>query len=197
MSTKIYDGLIATRRNAFKVQRDIKAVIEPIFFDKFDQAAAALDGAEGNTWAETIKDVLWSKPHYGEFGYKPVGKPTSYGTRSDLYELIVLLKNDPFHTFTELDFGYDVVLLPNGEGLEWNPLVLLFSERSGDEYRKALISAGVVREYGYWNNTDSQDGVSDDEWRRRERAWSKLNVPADDGLSFRMPGEYETVWAKR
>jgi hypothetical protein len=73
-------------------------------------------------------------------------------------------------------------------------LVLVFSERAGDEYRQALIDAGVVTEYGYWDNTDGPEGMSAADWAAREKAWGALNVPSEDGLKIQMPSQVQTVY---
>jgi len=44
-----------------------------------------------------------------------------------------------------------------------------------------------VKEYGYWDNTDELEGISDKEWRQRGRDWDKIlndfnYVPSMNGL---------------
>lgn len=194
MSTKIYDGLLATSRDPFVVRRRIKEVLEPLFYDKFNAAwTLALEGQKrGETWGQT-------------FGWIPeaVGSASSlipnteYEVASQLYSMVEKLYSVPTHTFTFLDFGYEVCLLENGRGGLEPPLVLVFSEHGGRDYRKALIDAGVVVEYGYWNNSDEPDDVSPEEWSEREKAWSKLDVPRSDGLFMQMPSSFEAIYSKR
>ena len=190
MSTKIYDGMIAVDKNVFTAQRKIKEVIEPMFYDQF---YAALDMVRKNpdkTWLELF-EIFWSS-RYAAWGVK-IGDETEYQLDFRLYDLIETLRKDPRHTYSTLDFGYEVVLLPNGRGLSAEPLALLFSERGGNAYRSALIEADVLREYGYWDNADEPDDVTDAEWRQRGRAWSQLNVPRDDGLLIQTPSRASTI----
>lgn len=191
MSTKIYDGMIAVDKNVFAAQRKIKEVIEPMFYDQF---YAALDMVQKNTdktWLELF-DLPRSEKRYAAWGGM-IGDEAKYQLDFRLYDLIETLQKDPRHTFSSLDFGYEVVLLPNGRGLSAEPLALLFSERGGNAYRSALIEADVLREYGYWDNADEPDDVTDAEWRQRRRAWCKLDIPRDDGLLIQIPSRASTI----
>jgi len=40
-------------------------------------------------------------------------------------------------------------------------------------YEKFMKETGF-EEYGYWNNTDKPDDVSEDEWDERERVWDEV-----------------------
>lgn len=56
-----------------------------------------------------------------------------------------------------------------------------------DEFSKLLKRQSWFIEYGYWNNTDRNDGVSSSAWEKRRRDWDRAmpsGVPADDGFSF-------------
>lgn len=190
MSTKIYDGMIAVDKNVFTAQRKIKEIIEPMFYDQFFAALDMVRKSPDKTWLELFG--LSCKGRYEAWDTK-IGDEDKYELDFRLYDLIETLRKDPGHTFSSLDFAYEVVLLPNGRGLSAEPLVLLFSERGGNAYRAALIEADVLRDYGYWNNTDEPDDVTDAEWRQRRRAWSKLDVPRDDGLLIQSPSRMSTI----
>lgn len=198
MSTKIYGGMISTGMNPFSLHKKIRKVVEPIFHAKFAETMALLLEHKGEKWGDVIRDIRWTSPRYSSFGETAiVGNTIDISER--LYGLIVLLQRDPMHTFTDLDFGYDAILLPNGRGLKHKPLVLLFSERAGDEYREALIEAGVVQEYHYQNQSDQPSEISEAEWDQRRQAWSALDIPARDGLSISMPSRFESwyTYARR
>jgi hypothetical protein len=182
--------MIAVDRNPFVVQRRIKEVLEPLFHAHMADAIMTAETSAPATWAQTFR--LSGAARYDEWR-GPI--TPSDNMAHEVYDLMRLLKGDPVRTFSQLDIGYDALLIPNGRGVTIEPLVLVFSERAGEEYRRALIDAGVVREYGYWNNTDGPEGISDREWNQREKAWGKLDVPASDGLAIAMPTRFET-WRK-
>lgn len=190
MSTKIYDGMIAVDDNVFAVQRKIKEVIEPMFYDQFFAALDMVRKSPDKTWLELFQ--IFGSSRYAAWDTK-IGDETEYQLDFRLYDLIEALQKDPEHTFSSLDFGYEVVLLPNGRGLGVEPLALLFSERGGNAYRSALIEADVLREYGYWDNTDQPADITSGEWRGRKLSWSKLDVPRDDGLLIQMPSRASTI----
>lgn len=174
MSTKIYNGLRATDTNPFRVQKRVRAVIEPLFQARFTAAVAKAKENIGHEWGDVFS--------MGREGIEGVIPDQAYRISEKLYDLVERLRNSPVHTFSDLDFGYEVVVLPNGHGITQKPLLLVFAERGGDEYRQALIAAGVVTEYGYWDNTDKPSDLHPSEWSSRRKAWSKLNVPREDGL---------------
>lgn len=191
MSTKIYDGMIAVDKNPFTVMQRIKEVIEPMFYEQYfaayEMVRAEFDkGEESKTWLELFGPFPTADDRYAEWDRK-ISEDAKFLLDTKLYKLIEALQDDPKHTFTSLDFAYRVILLPNGRGAGAHPLVLLFSERGGSEYRSALVDADVLEEYGYWDNTDQPDEITDKEWRHRKRAWDTLDVPADDGLLINTP----------
>lgn len=196
MSTKIYDGLIAMDRNPFRVQSRIKNVLEPIFLAKFDAATDVAMSNAGKNW-DDVFPMLFPRRHPARDRWQKPIPTDAFEVREDLYRLITDLYKSPSHTFSDLDFGYEVFLMPNGRGIAHRPLVLVFSEQAGNEYREALINAQVVEDYGYWNNTDEPEDVDPQEWAERKQAWSKLEIPASDGLVIGMPGTLTTVWMNR
>lgn len=190
MSTKIYTGQIGVHLNAFVVCKGIRDVIEPLFKQKYFNAIDTAKANEGKTWTEVF-DLIGTGRLAEKWSY-PI-KYSLFDTPRDVYRLIEELRTFPTHTFSFLDFGYSVSVLANGRGpfpSSNPPLVLVFSERAGDEYRQALEDANVVREYGYWNNTDQPDYVTDAEWEERKKAWDFLSVPADEGFTIPMITQY-------
>lgn len=55
-----------------------------------------------------------------------------------------------------------------------------------------FVSKKLFKEFSYWNNTDSEDGVSDNDWRARGKLWDRilgdLAVPSIAGLSYEFVG---------
>lgn len=184
MSTKIYDGMIATTWNTFELNNRIRGVIEPMFKQKYFDAVNLARKSAGQSWAD-----VFQLRHGGKLEEKwdfPI-EDKLWDTPRNVWQIIEDLRTFPARTFSDFDFGYSISVLENGIRPDNPALVLLFSEReAGDEYRKALFGSGVVREYGYWNNTDQPEFISDAEWEDRKKAWSLLDVPADQGYLIQM-----------
>lgn len=53
------------------------------------------------------------------------------------------------------------------------------------EYLEALNATGLFAEYGYWDNSDRPQGVSDAEWDLRRRAWDEISN--DEGTLTHLP----------
>jgi hypothetical protein len=189
MSTKIYGGMIATTQNPFTLQKAIKETVEPIFHARFKEAVDIAVKHRGEPWKDVFPDVNWRSARYEELTEEAIPESTMDIT-DKVYSLIKALQEDPWHTFSDLDFAYEVIILPNGRGLEYPPLVLLFSERAGDEYRNALIDAGVVKEYHYQNQSDQPEEISEEEWDERRKAWDEMDIPSEDGLSSAMVSKF-------
>ena len=187
MSTKIYDGLRAVDRDPFVVARRIRDVLEPWYIERVKNTVAAALGAHETTYSEAFRFDL--PPSFRERWDKPI--PTfSWDVARDVVTIVDELFDSATHTFSDLDFGYQVVLLPNGLGDDSEPLVLLFCETGGRELRNALMDAGIVTDYGYWDNTDHPDEVTDEAWDERRRAWMgplDIDTPAEAGLMIEPP----------
>lgn len=189
MSTKIYIGQRSTDANVFTTADRIREVVEPIFAAKFADACKRAEGQEGELWSE----VFGLHGRLADDWDIPI-KKSRWDTPETVYKLVRKLQDWPMHTFTEdIDFGYTVSLIPDGRDNTLPPLVLLFSEDAGDEYRKALEDAGVVEAFGYWNNVDEPEGMDPKEWEQRKLAWDKLDVPAEGGLQIEQPSRMQAV----
>lgn len=57
--------------------------------------------------------------------------------------------------------------------------ILAYPYYSRNEYFDALMTMPEVSSYGYWNNTDQEDGVTDEQWDERRRDWDSLLEPSD------------------
>lgn len=191
MSTKIYNGMIAADSNPFVIRKRINEIVEPIFFAEFDKLSGIVENARANgeTWLQAL-----TLPNRS---FESWDREIERFPKPHLYRLIKELKDYPVMNFSPADISYSVHLLENGNGLRAKPLVLLFCENLGGTMRDALLDAGVVNEYEYWDNTDRPSSLTVSQWRTRKKAWSLLDVPATDGLAISMPGEFETVWVDR
>lgn len=192
MSIKAYDWFITTL-DAFEAMNLIKETIEPVFMAsiaynvKVAADAVLKAGSKEITWNDTDlrcygsdlgKEILPSKNRVGRLGY-------------DLLVYTEGLRQTEVHTFSDADIGYEVALLP---GPTTGDIVFrVFSESRG--YTKALAQQTWCSDFSYWNNTDRDDSISEEEWARRETFWCSLPLKAfrDMSLSFRNPSPVETL----
>lgn len=180
MSIKIYDGLIAVDADVFTVATRIREVLEPSFIAKFGEIFRELkELPEGSTWSDSPRGMF-------------VGEEKISGHSLDfrLYSKIEEYNRSKIWTFSDADIMYQVTILPNMAG--GNPLVMVFGGESR-EYIKAILAAGVAKEYGYWDNTDSLEDVTDEEWITRKKAWSSIydKSPVEVGVGFDSPSSMQ------
>jgi len=66
------------------------------------------------------------------------------------------------------DFDFELAIFPLSED---KVLGMYFTEQ--EDFRKLWLSKWFVEEYGYWDNTDKPDELSEKDWERRCRDWDK------------------------
>ena len=100
------------------------------------------------------------------------------------------LKEAQARNATDLyDFGMSVTLAPvNGRVIG----ILYANNR---EMGKAFTSHKAIRPYGYWDNTDEEEGVSEKEWSQRRGDWSQVLPsylsPSEEMLSYVFVHDYQ------
>lgn len=173
MSTKIYDGLRGTIEDPFELAAAMRFVLEREFHERFRGLADAMEKLDPGELAEAL----------GGQADKPLQKAR---IPSALHEAIQRVQESKTWTMSPLAIGYEVCLLPNGAG--GAPLAMVYGETAG-HYRALLLKTGVVEQYGYWDNTDPEEGVSEDDWATRKLAWTPIfnHAPSEIGLSFTHP----------
>lgn len=178
MSITIYEGLRAAASDPFEVGRQARAVLESVFHTKFKAAFEKAKLNKGSKWSDVffVENDEVIDPARADI---------------DLYKIVRFLHNSPTHTFSELDFAYEVLLYQNAAG--GNPLLLVFGENSR-EYRELLITNGIAEDYGYWDSADEDEEVSPEEWETRKLAWSDFADihTANNSLMIPIPDSVET-----
>lgn len=84
----------------------------------------------------------------------------------------------------QLDIEVSITLLPTETPGEF----LVFPIADNSQMMEKLGELPGLVEYAYWNNTDQPDGITDEEWDARGRAWDKAlgddGIPALSGFSI-------------
>lgn len=192
MSIKAYDWFI-TDLDAFEAMNRIKEIIDPVFLNNTAQnikiAADAVLKAEGEeiTWDDTDlrcfssdlgNQVLPNKKRIGRLG-------------EELLVYTESLRRTKVHTFSDADIGYEVAMLPGP--IKGDVVFRVFSESNA--YTRALAQQEWCSNFSYWNNTDRDASISEEEWKRREVFWRSLPMKAfrDMSLSFSNPSLLEAL----
>ena len=192
MSIKAY-GWFITNIDAFEAMSRIKETIDPVFLTSTARnvkvAAEAVLNAGGKeiTWNDTDlrcfssdlgKQVLPNKKRIGRLG-------------EELLVYTESLRRTKVHTFSDADIGYEVAMLPGP--INGDVVFRVFSESNA--YTRALAQQEWCSNFSYWNNTDRDASISEEEWKRREVFWRSLPMKAfrDMSLSFSNPSLLEAL----
>lgn len=71
-----------------------------------------------------------------------------------------------------VDFQFDVSIMP----FEGRIYGITFTEQN--DWRRMWMAKPFVEEFGYWNNTDAPDDMTNESWEERERIWNSILEPA-------------------
>lgn len=112
-----------------------------------------------------------------------------------IHRRIVELDRTATWTFDLLDIAYKAVLLPGRQ----RPLVLISGEKASS-YVEVAMADGIVRDYGYWDNVDPDEGLSEEQWELRRLDWGRALSrpgrpdfdlsPVEAGLTISSPGAW-------
>lgn len=199
MSTKAYDYFI-TDLNVFDAADRIRETIVPVFLDRFRQQQERLsERLQENinaTWDETFLADLPSDNQRILHEYiTDYSQCDTYALVRALYKRMTELKNSAKRTLSDVDIFYDVQVM---RGPEDNTIVFkVFSECR--DYTKALETQGWCSDFSYWDNTDKDNDVTEEEWERRKKYWDAMpyTPPSESSVGFTQPCEYAIILANR
>jgi len=81
-----------------------------------------------------------------------------------------------------LDTDFKVTIFPDSGRF----IGIAYTEH--DKWFEAWLKLPGIREYGYWNNVDPPDHVTDEEWEARREVWDRVlpgcGIPAMEGFSI-------------
>lgn len=91
----------------------------------------------------------------------------------------------------DVDFEFELTFFP----LHGCILGIYYCEHK--DLARLWMQQPFVQEYGYWDNTDPADGVSEQEWSAREENWktallSSNGVPCQNGFSITITDSFYT-----
>lgn len=197
MSTKAYNYFIASM-DAFDAADRIRETINPVFFDAFREQLDLLDERlqenVNATWDETfLADLPSDNQRILPAHITDINQCSDFAKIAALYERMSELKNSTRRTLSDMDIFYDVQIM---RGPEDNTIVFkVFSECR--DYTKALETQGWCSDFSYWNNTDKDNDVAEEEWERRKKYWDAMpyTPPSERAVGFTQPCEYAIILA--
>lgn len=196
MSTKAYDYFI-TDLSVLDAADRIRETINPVFFDAFreqlDLLNERLQENINATWDETFLADLPSDNQRILHEYiTDYSQCDTYALVRALYTRMTELKNSAKRTLSDVDIFYDVQIM---RGPEDNTAVFHVYSKS-NAYQKALEMQDWCRDFSYWDNADSDENISEEEWEQRKHYWDS-NDPAaplaDVSLTISQPSEILTI----
>ena len=165
MSTKLYDGILITEPVSWKIIREIRENIE----QTFEQLNRKL--TIGYLNEEYAQIVL--KKYYQDLGIYKNSDNKEDEDRGLYFNALQRYKKE------EIDFFKDKLLC---KVHIFEPVVGVNSEKSPayvinnnePEYLNNLLKLPYIKEYGYWNNTDKPDELTEEEWDQRRSDWNEV-----------------------
>jgi len=176
MSTKIYNGYLLDDMNVIELQK---------FLINFSDLIEVERKKLYYTHLVRIATEIIDKTKYGiHFGHKQYIKNDTIEPYWTAYrhveEAVREIKMKGLRN-PSCDFDCQVSIIP----IENKILALLYTERQ--EFTQIWENLEQVSEYGYWNNVDPLESVTDEQWDRRKIDWDLAmpsGVPAKTCLSF-------------
>lgn len=173
MSTKIHNGYriaAAGLLDPFEFLNDLRAVTTGIYRDLLATALART--------ATGLADAAVRNPEQSS-GTQPLTQALQEANRAHR-EIVRTGQRNP-----AWDFGFDLVLVADPDDRDWR-YALIYTEQ--DAYTDAWETNPVVNRFGYWNNTDRPDDVTETEWDRRRTIWNRVlpgyTAPASIGFTW-------------
>lgn len=186
MSTKIYNGYYLNKCSLDRLQafcmriRDrMEPVFEMLYASKVMKEAVDIidEGALLNAGLYVRRDI-------DKEVLRAIDNPKSSRLWSAMWmvhersnKIKETMKRD-----TAYDFDCQITFIPIKDKI----LAMVFTEQRllEEVFSGHLSIAGPqVHEYGYWNNSDKPDSISEEEWDKRAQDWDEVNIPAMIGLN--------------
>lgn len=187
MSTKAYDYFIASM-DTFDAADRIRDTINPVFFDAFREQLDLLDERlqenVNATWDETfLADLPSDNQRILPARITDINQCSDFVKIDALYERMTELKNCARRTLSPLDIFYDTIIM---RGPDSGTVVFkVLSENPA--YTEALTQQDWCSDFSYWNNTDRDDNVSEEEWERRRKYWREIPYAPVGDISIGFP----------
>lgn len=162
MSTKIYEAY-RVKGEAFKIAETLREVFVPFIKKSIRKHIQMWQDMPEDKFREMVKTML---PDH------VLPDKLTLLAYSDVLNLVFKKqKNSPYRNWDDLSVS--LTLRKSGKYVYIIPYFGCFYDRQGVRF---IFENKIPRleEYGYWNNTDKPDGVTNQEWGQRKRIWNKF-----------------------
>ena len=164
MSTKLYDGILITEPLSWKIIREIRENIE----QTFEQLNKKLTIEYFNE--EYARTILKTHSQALEIYKNPDDKEEDHGIYFNALQRFKKEENEFFKNklLCKVHLFEPVV----GTNSEKSPAYVI--NNNEPEYLNNLLKLPYIKEYGYWNNTDKPDELTEEEWDERRSDWNEV-----------------------
>lgn len=178
MSTKIYNGLKLNISNINELKKELvefnTKTLMPFYKKEYSKMIAALLTGKVDSARYKNKDNIDFKISIEET-YHEIYKDVRDRTK----EVLKTNRRD-----VEIDFDFNIVILP----IENKTLAIVYSEQNS--FVELFKGLPFVEEYGYWDNSDKPDEISEEDWQTRNKDWNEVfkdsSIPSKCGFTFKL-----------
>lgn len=163
MSTKLYDGILITEPLSWEIIREIRENIEQTFEQLNRKLTIEYFNEE---YAQTIL-----KAHSKNLGiHKKLDEKEDHGV---FFNALTRFKKEESEFFKDKLLCKVHIFEPVvGTNSEKTPAYVI--NNNEPEYLNNLLKLPYIKEYGYWNNTDKPDELTEEEWDQRRSDWNEI-----------------------
>lgn len=188
MSTKIYDGIQIKHMDIIslnKFMKDVRKTLIPIAKKEFIKATVRFMEC-CLVYINTGHKLYFSQINYKELDEledKSLEGIKNYVEKKSVEMMKTNETTDTWAKYTpEFDLKSEIYIFP----IENKTLGMTFIKNKN--LYETFMNLPEVSEYGYWNNVDKPEDISEKEWDIREKDWNEalegIGIPSENGFCF-------------
>lgn len=191
MSTSMHDWFV-TDMGPIETAQKIRETINPLFMDKMYEGCMLLAefiyASPFCTWNNS--PLCRDNTKRGQQD-RVIQADTAMDVIFELYDYVTELAQSDTITLSRASFGYSVNIMSGPK--PGQSAFRVYAEV--DPYSDELDKADWCQDFSFWDNCDSPDDVSEDDWNARRQFWNGLppHTPISDmSIGFSHPTKIST-----
>lgn len=193
MSTKIYNGMKLPNMSVFELNEMYKVL------------RSKLIPVAQQEYYKLVAKIYQSAYIYAKLGVNICEyniDMTNIPTDADKDEILLFAKREACEIIKktrnavlwadaepDADFEVSLCILPVSDAILYIPCAN--NNELNGELQRVMMEYFRAEEYGYWDNTDMPDNLTEDEWNNRKDNWNKalpdaLGVPRQNGFVIKL-----------